>query len=650
MKIVLILMVKNESKILQRCLEAAEPAVDAFCITDTGSTDATVEIANAFIKTRQGIVAHADWKNFGHNRTISFQVARDFVRDKLKWDLKETYGLLLDGDMVFQPGTLRDQTLTEIGYTIPQCAGNLLYPNCRLVRMDYAWKCVGVTHEYWDGPTTALAKSVCWIDDRNDGGCKSDKFERDARLLEAGLAEEPTNVRYMFYLAQTYHSMGRFEDAIKMYKKRFTSGGWEEERWYSLYMIGQSYLQLKNPIKFEQYMLRAHALRPSRAEPLYKLTKYFRDTSQHYKAYHYCQLGRQIPLSTDSLFIETDVYTELFSYEETILDYYIGKKQDGLHHSLSYLLTKSQYLHNVYDNMKFYISPLAKNIRSHPILRNAVGNDYHPTSTCFFMYNNKLYQNVRFVNYTINRQTGSYIMCEDGVELDSFKVRTQNAVWDGTTVIQMDDSSVTLPRRPARILGLEDVRVYPDASGTLRFVSTSSEYSDSIRIVRGTYNLQDATYDDCVVMESPTNASCEKNWIPVPGTNDVIYSWNPLRVGQFEGPNLVFKTQHETPWFFRHLRGSSLPFRVKKELWTLVHFVEYSTPRKYFHCFVVLNDDYRPIRISLPFVFANQGIEYCLGSRLLDAKTIECIYSSWDDNPCFGEIPIADLQWLQVYK
>jgi glycosyltransferase involved in cell wall biosynthesis len=89
MKLVLILMVKNESKIIERCMKAVDGIVDAFCITDTGSTDNTVDIASAFLKDRVGIVAHADWKNFGHNRTISFEVARDFVK-KLGWDLKDT--------------------------------------------------------------------------------------------------------------------------------------------------------------------------------------------------------------------------------------------------------------------------------------------------------------------------------------------------------------------------------------------------------------------------------------------------------------------------------------------------------------------------------------------------------------------------------
>jgi glycosyltransferase involved in cell wall biosynthesis len=204
MRIVLILMVRNESRILRRCLDAVVGVVDAFCVHDTGSTDDTKAIATEFLADHPGCLTESVWSDFGTNRTKSFQSAKEFVLSN-GWDPKETYGLLLDGDMVFQPGLLKQQTLTEVGYTIVQIAGTLAYPNCRLVRFDHEWTCRGVTHEYWDGPTTPIPKAVCWIDDRNDGGCKSDKFERDARLLEQGLKDEPTNVRYMFYLAQTYH-------------------------------------------------------------------------------------------------------------------------------------------------------------------------------------------------------------------------------------------------------------------------------------------------------------------------------------------------------------------------------------------------------------------------------------------------------------
>lgn len=643
MKFVLILMVRNESKIIRRCLEAVESVVDAFCVHDTGSTDNTIELANEFIKTRNGCVTGSEWKDFGHNRTLSFKSARDYVQYGLKWDLATTYGLLLDADMVFEPGTLKQQPLGELGYTILQSNGDLEYPNCRLIRMDHPWKCTGVTHEYWDGPAFPLDKSICWINDKNDGGCKSDKFERDARLLEAGLAEKPDDVRYMFYLAQTYHCLGRHEDAIRMYEKRYAAGSWVEEQWYSLYMIGQTYLTLGKPIEFERYMLKAYELRPGRAESLYKLAKYFREKGQHYKAYQYVMMGKDIPLSKDSLFIEIPVYTDLFHYEETICLYYLNRKHEGLRRSMEYLLTKSQMLDGVLSNMIFYVEPIGLEFVNHPIQRDLVGRDYHPTSVCSFEDK----QMVRFVNYSITN-TGSYDM-KEGSYSPNHKVRTQNVVWneDGSTV-QMKDSSITLPRRPHHILGVEDVRLYRDADGEVRFFGVTSEYSEKIRILSGVCDLETGEYRTPVVLESPLNADCEKNWIPVNGTDDVIYSWNPLRIGQIEGNQLVFKQTLKTPDFFRHLRGSAVPIRVNDELWCLVHYVHHSSPRKYYHCIVKLDaSTYKPKSISLPFVFRKEGIEYCL-SMTYGKNELEFIFSSWDDNPCSTRVPLEVLEWIQV--
>lgn len=640
MKIVLILMIRNESKIIERCLKAVEGVVDAFCVHDTGSTDDTCEIVERFLKGRMGCLTTSVWKDFGHNRTLSFQAARDFVKE---WDLTQTYGLLLDADMVFHAGTLRKQNLTEIGYTFIQQNGNLEYPNCRLVRMDYDWVCRGVTHEYWDGSTSPLPKEICWIEDCNDGGCKSDKFVRDARLLEEGLRQEPENVRYMFYLGQTYHSLGRFEDSIRMYKKRFKAGGWDEERWYSLYMIGQCYQSLERIPEFEKYMLKAYEFRPSRAEPIYKLAKHFREKSQHYKSYHYIRIGKSIPMSKDSLFVETDVYSGLFQYEETICMYYMDKHSEGLQSSIEYLLTKHDNLNNVYSNLPFYIHPIGDQFQNHPVQRDAFGRDYHPSSvsTCGDI------QMVRFVNYAITN-TGSYDM-KDGHYSSNHKVRTQNALWkpDGS-LISMKDESITLSRRDHHILGMEDVRIYRNSTNTLRFVATSSEYSDKIRIVAGEIDVEEGNYMNTKVIQSPLNSDCEKNWIPVQGTDDIIYSWNPLRIGHLEEDRLKFDKQIKTPWMFQHLRGSATPIRVKDELWCLVHFVMYTTPRKYYHCIVVLDaTTYVPKRISLPFVFRNEGIEYCL-SMTQQKNDMEFIFSVWDDNPTITRVPLSDFTWVHT--
>lgn len=641
MKLVLILMVKNEARIIERCMKSVEGLVDAFCVHDTGSTDTTKEIVTEFLKTHRGCLTESVFKDFGYSRTLSFQAARDYVRDKLRWDLRTTYGLLLDGDMVFMPGTLKDQSLTETGYTIVQVAGNLEYPNCRLVRMDQDWKCKGVTHEYWDGPTKKLSKDICWIDDRNDGGCKSDKFERDARLLEEGLRQEPKNERYMFYLAQTYHSLGRWRDSINMYKKRIDAGGWEEEIWYSHYMIGQCYLQLNNPIKFEQWMLKAHQVRPSRAEPLYKLAKYFREKSQHYKAMHYTLLGKSIPYSTDSLFIERDVYTKLFDYETTILTYYVtSDRTEGLHKTFNYLLKFND--NNVFSNMVFYVTPLGKGTPL-DIDRGFCGPDYHPGSVCIWGD----CMNVRYVNYRLDLQTrNTYEMCENGVYSTSHTVRTKNAFVRNGEMIEMNDETVELPKKDKHIRGLEDVRVFEKKDG-LWFTATTLEYSDAIRILYGRYHPK-GFYSECRILESPTGQPCEKNWLGIPNTNDMIYRWSPLQIGTVENTKLVIHTTHTMPAFFDRMRGSASPVWIGNELWVMTHVVEYSAPRKYYHLFVVLDSStYKPKRISLPFVFEEATVEYVLG-MITNENGIECVYSSMDDNPARITIPFNRLHWVDL--
>src|SRR5205085_9694381 len=118
------------------------------------------------------------------------------------------------------------------------------YYNIRLIRASLPWECVGVTHEYWSckqQPVIEMQLSTISIDDREDGGCKADKFERDIKLLTDGLKEDPENERYMFYLAQSYKCSNQFNAAIDWYKKRIAKGGWMEEVWYSKLMIGEMF-------------------------------------------------------------------------------------------------------------------------------------------------------------------------------------------------------------------------------------------------------------------------------------------------------------------------------------------------------------------------------------------------------------------------
>jgi glycosyltransferase involved in cell wall biosynthesis len=639
MKLALILMIKNESRILKRCLEAVENLVDCFCICDTGSTDNTVEIANEFLKTHTGCVTVEAWQNFGHNRTVSFQNAQKYLKDN-NWDLNDTYGLLLDADMVFVAGKLKEQKLTSTGYKILQLNGNLEYYNTRLVRMDFAWKCVSVTHEYWDGPCDNIAKDICYVDDRNDGGCKHDKFERDQRLLEKGLEDEPTNVRYMFYLAQTYKCLGKHKEAIKMYKKRIIAGGWHEEMWYSMYMIGDLYNAMGNLSKFEDWMQRAHHFRPCRSESIYKLAELFRIKGDHYKAYHYTKLGLSIPFPKDDvLFIESDVYNSKFLYEASILDYYVHQnKKIGLRDSIQYLLKSGNHIQNVISNIQFYVTPICATIEKLDIPQ-VFGPNFTPSAISLDKYP---YANIRFVNY-VPPVDGGY-RTRDGSPIE-----TKNAYFNletSTCIAMMNEPVYTYD---SHVRGLEDLRLYT-YNNKLMFTATSFKQfiDDKICIVHGEYDKETKSYIDYQGIQSPMRSECEKNWVNIPGTDSFIYNWCPLLIGTIRNDRFIFTNKIDTPPMFSLFRGSASPVEVDGKWLVLVHFVEYCQPRKYYHCFVELEQKtYKVLRLSLPFVFQKLGIEFCVSVRLAN-NILECFTSFIDTDPSVVRFKPSDLEWVSI--
>ena len=47
-RVIVLLMIKNESRIIRRSIQAALKIADAVCVSDTGATDDTVQILRDF--------------------------------------------------------------------------------------------------------------------------------------------------------------------------------------------------------------------------------------------------------------------------------------------------------------------------------------------------------------------------------------------------------------------------------------------------------------------------------------------------------------------------------------------------------------------------------------------------------------------------
>jgi glycosyltransferase involved in cell wall biosynthesis len=232
------MIVRNESATIARCLRAAKPVITHWSIVDTGSTDDTREVIQTELAGFPGVLHERPWRNFGHNRTESYQLARSWMCERWQLTPDRSWCLLLDADHEIQSKGFHWSDLKAPAYMLYQLDSSLLYANTRLIRADIDARCVGVTHEYWEVAQREILDTLT-IFDHADGGTRHEKYERDERLLLQGLRDEPQNERYMFYLAQTYEGMGRREQAIEWYRKRAQAGGFEEERWMAQLRLGR---------------------------------------------------------------------------------------------------------------------------------------------------------------------------------------------------------------------------------------------------------------------------------------------------------------------------------------------------------------------------------------------------------------------------
>jgi glycosyltransferase involved in cell wall biosynthesis len=379
-KIILISIIKNESSIIRRCLDALLPIVDGFCICDTGSTDNTLQILHQYHRTvaeparKVFHVARHDWRNFGHNRTISFDECRNWISANFPhWFLNNVWGLLVDADMLLRVENISPlrqllemhQNTSTSQFQILQKSDRITYWNTRLIRMSANWVCRGVTHEFWEslsgGSINKISDNVLWIDDRNDGGCKADKHARDVRLLEEGIADsatnEPLRARYYFYLANTYFAMGNKEKAIEYYDRRIAAGGWIEEIWFSQY---HKYTMTKS----QEDLWRSVECMPQRLECIYHYFKNKRIRGEKYTqedyglgAIGYSFLKKKDPREI-YLFMEHDVYTWKFLDEFGLVCYYTNHRVEGKEITEKLLTMRDKMGEGDYSrivaNMRFY--------------------------------------------------------------------------------------------------------------------------------------------------------------------------------------------------------------------------------------------------------------------------------------------------------
>ncbi|HEY2408797.1 MAG TPA: glycosyltransferase [Polyangiaceae bacterium] len=310
------MIVKNEEKVLPRLFRSVKDYIDYYVIVDTGSTDDTRALIRREMAAYgiEGEVHERPWVNFGVNRQQALELA--LAADRADWllfiDADEELGVS-DPKFYekFEPG---------VSYDLEKHQGELRYAVHHLINVRsarYRWE--GPVHNYLviEGEPARQVRDDVWIVYHHAQGAKShgvtqeEKFLRDAKLLEEEVARNPEDARSQFYLGQSYRDAGRFEQAIAAYKKRAAmDNGWDEERFLAQLEVGRVSLRLEEPeAVILGELLAAYTLRPTRAEPLYELARYYRTRGGHAMAALFAKAGVQTPRPSDRLFVVDSVYT-----------------------------------------------------------------------------------------------------------------------------------------------------------------------------------------------------------------------------------------------------------------------------------------------------------------------------------------------------
>ena len=362
------MIVKNESHIIEKTLENLCRYIefDAYYISDTGSTDNTMDLIRAFFKARgiPGEIEQVEWRDFGFNRTLALQMAFQ----------KTDYLFIFDADDSIHGNFVLPRALTHDAYQL-KLGQSFVYLRTLIVNNRKRWRFVGVLHEY----ITCLDKEESshaihgdyHVDSGRSGSRNQDpqKYIKDAAVLERGYNEEMAGAgdralaeRYAFYCAQSWMDAGpapgHIDKSIQWYERVLTQNNWAQEKYYSALCLGNLYYKKGDKYNAFKYYSKTIEYDEDRIEGVASMMEILRADGNHVIVNALYQKFKNYNRSpANKLFIDMDKYDDVIEYNNSISAFYISDKRSGYECCktiLSHNIIAFHYITSTYSNLVFY--------------------------------------------------------------------------------------------------------------------------------------------------------------------------------------------------------------------------------------------------------------------------------------------------------
>lgn len=283
----LCMIVKNEEKVLARCLDSVKDLVDEIIIVDTGSTDNTKTIAGNYTDK---IYDFAWIDDFAAARNYAFSRA---TQDYILWLDADDLLLEADREKFLNLKYTFDAAVDSVTMKYHLCFdeyGNLISSSrrSRLVKRANQFRWIGPVHEYLEvyGNILHSEIAVTHQSERHDA-------DRNLRIYKKRLAAgEIFSPRDQYYFANELMDHKCYWDAVQWYEKFLSTGqGWVEDNISACGKLNECYQHLGETENADLAILRSFLHDIPRAEFCCRMGFRFQRMGQFLRAAFWFELA-----------------------------------------------------------------------------------------------------------------------------------------------------------------------------------------------------------------------------------------------------------------------------------------------------------------------------------------------------------------------
>lgn len=368
------MIVKNESHIVASTLKniLEHIRIDYWVISDTGSTDNTMEIIQEFFKEREipGELFQDEWKDFGYNRSRAIDHAFNKSDYLFIFDADD----LIFGNIPIPAPEMFNKDIYRLPFENPTS-----YHRPILISNRMKWKYVGILHEQLVNidPITSdeYLLGNFHIQSRRLGNRSKNpnKYSDDALVLEKGYHDEISDIGlknwYSYYCAQSYHDAGNFEKAIEWYENTLTLDFSPQYKYCACVRAGDCYNVLKKYSEAIDSWAKAYTYDNERLEGITKIMEYYYYKGAHFMVSSLYNKFKHVKIGSaqNKIFLDYSKYHDIH-YFASISGCYCGEHKSAYEACKYLLLNHRPNPGNTIFNLQFYMKYFKEDVENKTLL------------------------------------------------------------------------------------------------------------------------------------------------------------------------------------------------------------------------------------------------------------------------------------------